>query len=125
MSSGSERACDLIEAMAQRYGIEVPSEIETVDDFLDEATEPFLEALSQRIAPGARLEGGDLVIDATSAEFAGFLAEPNRVLLRLSGFDVALPDDQAKKLCAALLAKLYHGKSIAEVLREAAKESNQ
>ncbi len=55
--------------------------------------------------PGARLEGGDLVIDAGTVEFAGFLAEPDRVILRFPDFDVIVPDDAAESLMVALLER--------------------
>ncbi len=55
--------------------------------------------------PGARLEGGDIVIDSDSGAFAGFLADPDRVILRFSGFDVIVPDEVAQSLLAALLER--------------------
>ena len=52
--------------------------------------------------PGARDEGGDLVIDAATAELVGYMADPDRVLLRFPGFDVTLPDAEAHKLGSRL-----------------------
>lgn len=101
---GVERSMYLIDEVAIRHSIDVPR-VETCD-MIDEPLKPLLEGLEALIPPGARLEGGDLVIDTSSAEMVGFLAEPDRVLLRFDGFDVVIPDATAHDLLRQLTAKL-------------------
>lgn len=79
----------------------------------DGAAKEFLqEAIKDTIAevlPGLRDEGGDIVIDSQEANFAGFVANPNRVILRFGGFDVYVSDeiaaDLGKQIAVRLLSK--------------------
>lgn len=63
------------------------------------------------IPEGARIEGGDLVIDASSVEVAGFLSDPDRVMLRFGSFDVLIPDAAARQLREQLMRHFLGGHS--------------
>jgi len=101
---GVERSLYMVADAAARHSIEVPF-VEICNE-IDDALKPLLAGLEARIPAGAWLRGGDLVIEASSAEVYGFMAEPNRVLLRFGKFDVAIPDEAAHELLRQLTEKL-------------------
>lgn len=69
-------------------------------------TNGTLPELVGAVRRGATPVSEDDIRESPTAEVNGFMADPDRVILRFDGFDVVVPDEAAKKLALALVAKM-------------------